>query len=43
MDALPMMAAILNQERQVLYANKNLLSSIGIDNLEEILGKRPGK
>ena len=43
MDALPMMAAILNRERQVLYANKTLLNSIGIDNLEDILGKRPGE
>ena len=37
------MIAILNKERQVVYANKAFTEMIGLKNFKESLGKRPGE
>jgi hypothetical protein len=36
-------AAVINKNRQIVYANNDFLSLLGIDSLESILGKRPGE
>lgn len=41
--ALPYIAVILNQEREIVFSNKALLQLIGIENMEELLGQRPGE
>jgi hypothetical protein len=35
--------AVLDENRQIVYANNDFLSLLGIDTLEPILGKRPGE
>jgi len=35
--------AVINKNRQIVYANDDLLSLLGINSLEPILGKRPGE
>jgi K+-sensing histidine kinase KdpD len=40
--ALPYVATILNQDRQIVFSNEALLKKMGID-IEEVLGKRPGE
>jgi len=35
--------AIINNERQIVYANNEFLEMIGVKTLEPILGKRPGE
>jgi len=35
--------AVLNENRQIVYANDEFLGMLGIDDLEPILGKRPGE
>jgi K+-sensing histidine kinase KdpD len=42
-DALPYIAAILNRNREIVFSNKALLQLIGIKNMEELLGQRPGE
>lgn len=41
-DALPYVASILNDNRQVVFSNEALLRQMGIG-MDEILGKRPGE
>jgi signal transduction histidine kinase len=36
-------AAILNENRQIIYANNEYLAMLGIDSIESIIGKRPGE
>jgi K+-sensing histidine kinase KdpD len=36
-------AAILDENRQIVYANEDLLNLLGVGSLETILGKRPGE
>jgi signal transduction histidine kinase len=36
-------AAILDKNRQIIYGNEVLLKMLGVDSLEQILGKRPGE
>ena len=36
-------AAILDNNRQIIYGNAELLDLLGLDSLEPILGKRPGE
>lgn len=43
LDSLPYMCAILNEERQAVYVNENILNFLGITNIDEILGERPGE
>ncbi len=42
-DAIPNPIVILNDCRQTVYANKNMLAMIGTDSLNAIKGKRPGE
>lgn len=41
--ALSGIAAILDNNRQIIYANNNFLSLLGLTSIEPILGKRPGE
>ena len=41
--ALPYVAVILNQNREIVFSNKALLQLMGIENMEELLGQRPGE
>jgi hypothetical protein len=43
LDALPNLSAILNEERQALYVNQSILDLLGIGNLSEVMGERPGE
>jgi hypothetical protein len=36
-------AAVLDSNRQIVYANESFLQLIGIDNIEPILGRKPGE
>jgi len=42
-NALPYGAAILNPERQIIYANNKLIEMLNQKTLEELLGFRPGE
>lgn len=42
-NALPFIAAVLNEERQLVYSNQALLDAMGFPNLESALGLRPGE
>ena len=41
--ALPYIAVILNQQREIVFSNKALLQLMGIEDMEELLGQRPGE
>ena len=43
LDALPHLSAILNKERQAIYVNQNILDFLGVTDIEQILGERPGE
>lgn len=43
LDILPELIVILNNERQILYANRTLLNALHLDNDSSILGMRPGE
>ncbi|MFW5760151.1 MAG: sensor histidine kinase [Cyclobacteriaceae bacterium] len=42
-NAINCKACILNDQRQIVYANDNLLKMLEVDRLEEVLGIRPGE
>jgi len=42
-NSLPYLAAILNQHRQVVFANNKLLELLDLKNVEGLLGQRPGE
>jgi len=42
-NALPFIAAVLNEQRQIVYGNKPLLEAMGFNKFEEILSLRPGE
>lgn len=42
-EAMPDIAMVVNEERQVVYSNQALLEIIGEDKLEGIIGDRPGE
>jgi K+-sensing histidine kinase KdpD len=42
-SALPYIAVILNPNREIVFSNRSLLWLMGISNLEELLGLRPGE
>lgn len=42
-NALPYIGAILNQERQVIFANRSLLKVSGLETIQKVIGKRPGE
>jgi len=41
--AMTGIAAVINRKRQIVYANSELLSMLGVNTIEPILGKRPGE
>lgn len=43
LDSFPNLGAILNEERQTVYANRELLDFFGIASVVHILGNRPGE
>jgi K+-sensing histidine kinase KdpD len=43
LDAIPNMSIVLNQERQIIYANKAFLNFLGEFDFADILGKRQGE
>ncbi len=42
-NALPVITAILNEQRQIVYGNKPLLEAMGFKKFEEVIGMRPGE
>ncbi len=43
LDAIPSVLAILNEQRQIVYANQGLLAFLEIDKATAVLGQRPGE
>ena len=43
LNAVPNVVLILNEERQIVYANALLSKYLGLDNWKDSLGKRPGE
>jgi K+-sensing histidine kinase KdpD len=43
LDAIPTMAMVLNEHRQIVVVNSVLKKNLGIQNLDDILGLRPGE
>jgi len=43
LEALPYIAAILNENRQIIYANDSVMKLLGFTCVEEFIGKRPGE
>lgn len=43
LNAVPYLGLILNEQRQLVYANQNLFDTIGISGIEKLLGMRPGE
>jgi signal transduction histidine kinase len=43
LDALPVVIAILNRQRQIVYANHPLVQAAGAIDAHALLGKRPGE
>lgn len=42
-NALPYYGAILNEKRQIIFANKKLLETFELSNVENLIGLRPGE
>lgn len=42
-DAMPYMMLMLNRQRQVIFANSAVLSTVGAARMDDLLGKRPGE
>lgn len=42
-DSMTGISAILNRNRQIIYTNYEYLSTLGLDSIEPLLGKRPGE
>ena len=42
-DAVPNLMMVLNRQREVVYANKQLLDVLGVKSIDEIKGQRPGE
>lgn len=42
-NSLPYLAAIINQSRQVVFANKKLLEMLDLKTMEGLIGQRPGE
>lgn len=43
LDAQPSVAGIINRERQFVLVNEQLLELLGLDEIEDVLGRRPGE
>jgi len=42
-DAIPDIVLILNQQRQIVFANQALLKALGLNRVDPVLGQRPGE
>ncbi len=43
LDAVPDMALVLNQQRQIVDANRRVFEQLGVAGIEAMLGRRPGE
>ncbi len=43
LQALPHIAAILNDKRQIVYGNDSIMKTLGFARIEDFIGKRPGE
>ncbi len=43
LDSIPDLVMVLNQQRQIIYANQQLLETLGVDSEQGLLGRRPGE
>jgi K+-sensing histidine kinase KdpD len=43
LGAVSGIAAVINDDRQIVYANDEFINNLGADSIEQILGKRPGE
>lgn len=43
LDAVPDIVTILNQQRQIVFANRSLVEFLGLQHREEVYGQRPGE
>ena len=43
LNAIPVIAMVLNDCRQVVFGNRKFADAIGVDDIREALGKRPGE
>ncbi len=43
LDAMPTLAMILNEQRQIVAVNKRLLQAFGIEDADLLIGRRPGE
>lgn len=43
LDAIPVIALVLNQRRQMVFGNQRLAEALGIADIREVLGRRPGE
>lgn len=43
LDAVTEMVLILNAQRQIVYGNRNFLQLLGLGDLQQVVGKRPGE
>lgn len=43
LDNVPSLLAILNRQRQIIFANRQLCSLIGVKDVDSLLGQRPGE
>lgn len=42
-NSLPHVAAVLNNERQIIFANQKLINDLGMKTIKDALGARPGE
>jgi signal transduction histidine kinase len=43
LNAYPDIVLVLNENRQIIYANEKLVAILGLTGVEDVLGKRPGE
>jgi len=43
LDSIPTLLAILNSQRQIVFANRALVDLLGVDNISQFIGRRPGE
>ncbi|MFX1363771.1 MAG: ATP-binding protein [Promethearchaeota archaeon] len=43
LNSIPNMALIVNEERQVVFLNQTIIELLGLNNIEDAMGSRPGE
>ncbi len=43
LNSIPNMALIVNKERQVVFLNQTVIELLGLKNIEDVMGSRPGE